>query len=106
VQIKEQIMGGGLHENELLPSIRQLARDLGISVITTAKAYTELENEGFLVTMQGKGTYVQKRDNGIIKEQYLIRIEDAFNKAIGYAKVAKINKLELLSILNNLMGDL
>lgn len=105
VQIKEQIMDGSLHENELLPSIRQLAKDLGISVITTAKAYTELENEGFLATMQGKGTFVQKNDNSIIKEQYLVRIEDAFNKAIGYAKIAKISKLELVSILNNLMGD-
>jgi len=104
VQIKDQIMSGELCENEYLPSIRQLAKDLGFSVITTTRAYSDLENEGFIATVQGKGTYVLARDNNMIREQYLVRIEDAFLKALDYAKVAKIQNEELVEILKNLIG--
>lgn len=96
-------MSGKLCENECLPSIRQLAKDLGISVITTTRAYSDLESEGFIATMQGKGTYVLPRDNNMIREQYLKRIEEAFLSAIDYAKIAKLTDEELIVILKNLM---
>ena len=103
-QIKEQIMSGELTEGQALPSIRQLARELGISVITTTRAYSDLEAEGFISTMQGKGTFVLGRDSNLVREQYLKRIEDCFMSAIDYAQIANITNKELEQILKNLMG--
>lgn len=105
VQIKEQIMSGKLAENEFLPSIRQLAKDLGISVITTTRAYSDLEAEGFIATMQGKGTFILPKDNEMVREQYLKRIEEAFTCAIESAKLANISNEELIMILENLMKE-
>lgn len=105
IQIKEQIMSGELSENEFLPSIRQLAKDLGISVITTTRAYSDLENEGYIRTMQGKGSFVLPKDNEMIREQYLKRIEDAFTSAIDNGKLANISNEELIIILENLMKE-
>ncbi|OPJ55862.1 GntR family transcriptional regulator [Alkalithermobacter paradoxus] len=105
VQIKEQIMSGEIAENTFLPSIRQLAKDLGISVITTARAYSDLEAEGFIATIQGKGTMVLSKDNDMIKEQYLKRIEEAFITAIDYAKLADISEEELILILKTLIKE-
>ena len=105
VQIKEQIMSGKIAENEFLPSIRQLAKDLGISVITTTRAYSDLEEEGFVSTMRGKGTFVLPKDNEMVKEQYLKRIEDSFTDAIENAKIANISNEELIMILENLMRE-
>lgn len=105
VQIKNQIMSGEIAENTFLPSIRQLAKDLGISVITTTRAYSDLEAEGFIATMQGKGTMVLSKDNDMIKEQYLKRIEEAFMSAIDYAKLADISEDELIKILETLMKE-
>jgi len=104
-QIKEEIMCGDLAENELLPSIRQLAKDLGISVITTTRAYNDLEIEGFIATMQGKGTYVLPKDNEMVREQYLKRIEEALSSAIENGKLANISNEELLMIFENLMKE-
>lgn len=105
VQLKEQIMTDELVENDVLPSIRQLAKDLGISVITTTRAYSDLEAEGFISTMQGKGTFVLPKDNNMIREQYLKRIEEALNNAIENAKFAEISNDELIIILKNLMRE-
>ncbi len=105
VQIKEQIMCGEIHENDFLPSIRQLAKDLGISVITTTRAYSDLEAEGFVATMQGKGTFVLPKDNEMVREQYLKRIEEAFTSAIENGKLANISNEELVVILKNLMKE-
>jgi GntR family transcriptional regulator len=104
-QIKEQIMSGELAENEFLPSIRKLAKDLGISVITTTRAYSDLENEGFISTMQGKGTFVLPKDNDMVREEYLKRIEDAFSSAIDNAKLANVSNNELILILENLLKE-
>jgi GntR family transcriptional regulator len=104
IQIIEQIISGQLPEDTCLPSIRQLARDLGISVITTTRAYTDLEKEGYIATVQGKGTYVLQRDSNLVREQYLKRIEEAFVNALDYAKTAGIGEEELIEILKNLMG--
>jgi GntR family transcriptional regulator len=104
-QIKEQILSGEIKESEYLPSIRHLAKDLSISVITTSRAYSDLEAEGYIATMQGKGSIVLSKDNEMIKEQYLKKIEEAFTVAIEVAKVADINQKELYEILDNLMKE-
>lgn len=103
-QIKEQIMSGRIAENEFLPSIRQLAKDLGISVITTTRAYSDLEEEGFIATIRGKGSFVLPKDNEMVREQYLKRIEEGFTTAIENAKLANVSNKELILILENLMG--
>lgn len=105
IQIKEQIMCGDLVENEFLPSIRQLAKNLGISVITTSRAYSDLEGEGFIATMPGKGSFVLPTDHEMIKEQYLKRIEEAFTSALENGKLANITNEELVIILENLMKE-
>lgn len=104
-QIKEQIMNGTIPEGETLPSIRQLAKNLGISVITTTRAYSELEQEGFIAARQGKGSVVLPRDNEMVREQYLKRIEQAFETAIENARYAQIQNEELVSILEALLHE-
>ena len=94
-QVKEEILTGELKEGDVLPSIRQLARDLKISVITTTRAYTELEQEGYIVTAQGKGCFVAPRDNELIREQLLSKIEGHFEAAISIARVARLAEEEL-----------
>lgn len=97
-QIKEAILIGELEEGESLPSIRQLARDLKISVITTTRAYSDLEQEGFITNVQGKGCFVLPQNTDFVREQALVEIEDAFLSAIKAAKKAKLSKKELLEI--------
>ena len=70
-QIKTSVLSGELQENELLPSIRQLARDLKVSVITTTRAYNDLELEGFIQTVPGKGCYVKRIEEDFIRSQYV-----------------------------------
>ena len=72
-QIKEQILNGQIKEGEILPSIRSLAKDVGVSVITTTRAYNDLEKEGFIATMQGKGSVVLSSNNKILKEQFIMK---------------------------------
>lgn len=97
-QIKTAILGGELKEGEVLPSIRLLARDLKISVITTTRAYTDLEQEGFVTNVQGKGCYVLPTNSELVKEQLLREIEDGLQTAINAAKIAKISRNELEAI--------
>ena len=75
-QIKSQIISGGLREDQLLPSIRNLAKDLGISVITTRRAYDELEREGFIYTVAGKGCFVAAKNTELLREENLRQIEE------------------------------
>jgi GntR family transcriptional regulator len=95
-QIKEAIFSGELKEDELLPSIRQLARDLKISVITTTRAYGDLEQEGFVVQMQGRGCYVLPRNTELARENALHKMEDALATAISAAKTEGISKEEII----------
>ena len=101
-QIKNQILEGRLEEGTVLPSIRKLAKELGISVITTSRAYQDLEREGFIATIRGKGSYVLSRDNEMIKEEFLKRIENAVADAVEQAKLAGISRNELESIIEAL----
>jgi len=94
-QIKEAILQDELNENDTLPSIRQLASDLKVSVITTTRAYTELEQEGYIFNVQGKGCFVAPKDSELIREQLFRRIEDSFTDAINAARIAKLPKSEL-----------
>ena len=84
--IKSSILSGELQEGEMLPSIRQLAKELKVSVITTTRAYNDLQYEGFVTNVQGKGCYVLAQDNEMLKEQQLREIEECFEKAIVAAK--------------------
>ena len=81
-QIKASILTGELSENTPLPSLRQLARDLQVSLVTTTRAYSELELEGFVQTMPGKGVYVKKINDAFVRDKYLKETEEAFNNII------------------------
>ncbi len=104
-QIKEMVLSGELKEGETLPSIRQLAKDLRISVITTARAYSELEQEGFIATMQGKGSFVLPQNSDLMREQYLRRVEEHLAEALHDAKLAGIDNETLRQMLDLLMRE-
>lgn len=102
-QLKEQILSGQIPEGSTLPSIRQLAKEVGVSVITTTRAYNDLEAEGFIATMQGKGSVVLSKDNSMLKEQYLMRIEEGLTAAIRTARAMGMAKEELDGIFHELL---
>ncbi len=104
-QIKEAILSDELKEGDTLPSIRQLARDLKISVITTTRAYTDLEQEGFVAVQQGRGCFVLPKNNQIVREQLLRKIEDNFTAAVNAARVAKLSREDLLQMLDFVLGE-
>ena len=102
-QLKEQILNGQIAEGSTLPSIRQLAKEVGVSVITTTRAYSELEAEGVIATMQGKGRVVLPKDNNLLREQYLLRIEEGLSTAIETARAMGMSMEELTEVFKNLM---
>ena len=102
LQIKEQILSGELAEGETLPSIRKLAKEIGVSVITTTRAYSDLEKEGYIATVQGKGSVVLSRDNDLLREQYYKRIEEGLTLAIDTAQKLDMEKGELITMLDTL----
>ena len=101
-QIKAAVLTGELPEGELLPSIRQLARDLKVSVITTTRAYNDLELEGFVQTVPGKGCYGKKIDNDLLRNQYLKEVKDALSAALRQAKAAGLTMSDLHKLLDEL----
>ena len=102
-QLKNDILAGKLKEGDFLPSIRGLAKDMKISVITTMKAYELLEEEGLVTAVQGKGYLVNAQDNGMLREQHLRRVEDALTEAIRAAKIAGMSETELKETLELLL---
>ncbi len=94
-QLKEQILKGELTESEPLPSIRKLAKELNISVITTKRAYDELEREGFIVTVAGKGSFVAAINHDMLRETKLKYVEDKMSEAIETAKAVGLTLEEL-----------
>lgn len=98
-QIRNQIIRGDLQEHELLPSIRGLAKDLRISFLTTKHAYDELEKEGFIYTLQGKGCYVAPRNAVLIREDSLKKIETHIEQIAHLASVGGISKDEIIEML-------
>ncbi len=101
-QIKMAILSGALAENAPLPSLRQLARDLQVSLVTTTRAYSELELEGFVQTMPGKGVYVKKINDAFIRDEYLKETKKALSAAVQYAKLAGISANELHKLLDTM----
>lgn len=102
-QLKADILAGKMRGGEYLPSIRSLAKDLKISVITTMKAYEQLEAEGLVTAAQGKGFYVNAQDSEMLKEQHMRRVEEALLEAIRAAEVAGMSGTELQMTLATLL---
>lgn len=102
-QFKADILAGKLEQGEYLPSIRSLAKDLKISVITTMKAYEQLAEEGLVTAVQGKGFYVNAQDSEMLREQHMRRVEECLTEAIRASKVAGMTGQELTEVLEALM---
>ena len=100
---KTDILAGRYEQGEFLPSIRGLAKDLKISVITTMKAYEQLADEGLITAAQGKGFYVNAQDSEMIKEQHLRKVEASLTDAIAAADVAGISNDELKGMLEAML---
>ena len=99
MQVKNLIMAGNLKEGQKLPSIRALANDLHISVITTKRAYTDLETQGFIETVPGKGSFVAGGNKELMREEQLRRVEAALQQALVEAKSAGLETADLIELL-------
>lgn len=95
-QIKAQILSGELKAEEKLPSIRYLAKELRISVITTKRAYDELEREGYIHSVQGKGSFVAGQNRELLKEEYLKKFEHSLLEAMQFARLAGLRREEII----------
>ncbi|MCI9347761.1 MAG: GntR family transcriptional regulator [Oscillibacter sp.] len=104
-QLKNQIIAGTLKPGEALPSIRALAKDLKISVITTKRAYEELEAQGFLNTIAGKGSFVAEKNLDLIREKRLQELEEHLQAAVELAKTCGISERELQEMLRILIEE-
>ena len=102
-QIKSAILSGELQEEEALPSLRTLAKDLKISVLTVTRAYTELEQEGFVKNVQGRGCFVMARGSELIREQLIRKVEAGLSDAISAAEMANLSAQELHHLLDILL---
>ncbi len=104
-QIKNQIISGSLQENEMLPSIRGLAKDLRISFITTKRAYDELEKDGFIYTIQAKGCYVAPKNVELLREENLKRIEEHLEQIVQLVAACNLSKEEILAMVKFSLED-
>lgn len=104
-QIKVAVLAGELTDGDALPSVRALARDLRISVITTTRAYAELEAAGFITTVPGKGAYVLPVDTALVREQLLRRVEDALGTAADAARLAGVDRDGLVEMLDVVLAE-
>ena len=104
-QLKAQIIAGVLTPGEALPSIRALAKDLKISVITTKRAYDELEAEGFIYSVAGKGCFVAEKNLDLIREQQLRELESHLSAAAGLARSCGLSRRELEEMLGVLLEE-
>ena len=98
-QIKAQIIGDALRQDEALPSIRSLAKDLRISVITTTRAYDELERDGFIDRVPGKGCYVAEQNLELVREAHLKQIEDHMGEIVSLAQGCSLTEEEAVRML-------
>ena len=104
-QIKAQIIAGKLAPGEALPSIRALAKDLRVSVITTKRAYDELEADGFLYTVAGKGCFVAEKNLELIKEENLKKVEQYLEKAVKLSRTCGLTKDDLIDMIKIIGKD-
>ena len=99
-QIKRQILSGALREDDMLPSIRGLAKDLRISFITTKRAYEELEKDGFIYTLPGKGCYVAPKNIELLREENLKKIEEYIDEIVRLAASCNLSKKDIIEMVN------
>lgn len=104
-QIKSAILSGDLQENELLPSLRKLSKELKVGVLTVKRAYTELEQEGFIKIAQGRGCLVAGNSSKLIREQLLCKVNISLSDAINTAQMANLSTQELHHILDILLNE-
>lgn len=104
-QIKEAVFKGELKQDDPLPSVRTLAAELRISVITTRRAYEELEAEGIIVSIQGKGSFVSGVDMGLMREAKLNKVETLMAETVNYAKSLGVSRAELTDMLTLLFEE-
>lgn len=104
-QIKSQIISGALRQDETLPSIRNLAKDLRVSVITTKRAYDELEREGLIYTVVGKGCFVARSNPELLREEHLKQVEAHLSEAARLAKGCRLSRSELMDMLGYFMEE-
>lgn len=105
MQIKEMIMSGELKSDDSLPSMRKLAKDLHVSIITTQRAYDELVKDGFIYVIPAKGAFVSKQNKDFIREENLRRIEEQMKEICTMAKLSGITVVELEQILHLLYEE-
>ena len=98
-QIKEQILSGQLHAGDALPSIRLLAKELRISVITTKRAYEDLESAGFIFTQPGRGSFVAAQNPALVREEHLKKVENCLQGAVDAARLGGIGYEEVCETL-------
>lgn len=98
-QIKQQILEGELGENEQLPTMRYLAKELRVSVVTTKRVYDELERDGFIYSIQGKGSFVCVRNKELLKEEFLKKMESHLMEALKYGYLAELSLDEIITTL-------
>ena len=103
--MKTQILEGAIKEDEQLPSIRQLAKDLKISVITTTRVYNDLSDEGFIISVAGKGYFVAPRNNDLLKERMLCEMEEGLEKAVENGRNAGLSDDEIIEALKNYLRN-
>lgn len=104
-QLRAQILDGRLPEGEQLPSIRALARDLKISVITTTRVYNDLCEEGFIVSVAGKGYFVAKRSNELLRERMISAMEAALETAAESGRSAGLSDEEIVGALKSILEE-
>ena len=99
-QIQSQIISSALKQDEMLPSIRGLAKDLRISFITTKRAYEELEKEGFIYTLPAKGCYVAPKNVELLREENLKKIEEYIDEIVRLAASCNLSKQDIIEMVN------
>lgn len=104
-QLKAAILRGDVAEGDLLPSIRGLARDLQVSVITTTRAYSDLANEGFVTNVPGKGSYVLPRNAELLREQALRQVEQHFADGVTQGRLVDLTPAELRAVLDAILDS-
>lgn len=103
-QVRDAILTSQVEADEMLPSIRALARDLRVSVITTTRAYSDLVAEGFLANVPGKGYFVLPRDSELVREQVLREVEEHLDRAVERARLAQLSDEELHTMLQTIIA--
>lgn len=103
-QVRDAILTGQVEADEMLPSIRALARDLRVSVITTTRAYSDLVAEGFLANVPGKGYFVLPRDSELVREQVLREVEEHLDRAVERARLVQLSDEELHTMLQTIIA--